>query len=277
MKTLHCGLIGSHISQSRFSAALEMMCKGAGIDFTFELIDTATRPDFDFVQFVGGLRADGWDGVSVTHPHKQAAADYAGDGMSSDLRGLGASNLLTFGAGTSGFNTDYIGFLSAWQSKLATTQVGTVALAGAGGVARAIAPALVKLGAREIRIFDPSEDQALDLANTIGAIATIVPSKEWSDAIESADGLINATPLGMGYKPGTAFDARLIKSQSWAFDAVYTPTNTEFLMDCSRIGLNILSGFDLFQHMAMCSFQAYTGIKPDPAVTLQQLAALRPN
>ncbi len=277
MKSLRCGLIGDHISQTRFPAALELMCQEAGIELSFELIDTAGQSDFDFAQFVDGLRADNWHGVSVTHPYKQDAADYAGEGMPSELRQLGASNILVFGDTLTGLNTDYSGFVSAWTSQLPTTGVGVVALAGAGGVARAIGPALVELGASEITIFDTSADRAKDLAKRLGPCATIVSSDRWSETIKGADGLVNATPLGMAYNPGSAFAADLIGAQAWAFDAVYTPTDTQFLTDCSHAGLTTLTGFDLFQHMAIRSFQTYTGISPNPNVTLPNLAVLRPD
>lgn len=277
MKVLRCGLIGDHISQTRFPAALELMCRNADFELRFELIDTAELPEFDFAQFVDGLRAKGWNGVTVTHPYKQAAADYAGDGMAAELCRLGASNTLVFGDRLTGFNTDYSGFLSAWNAHMESTPVGVVALAGAGGVARAIAPALVELGASEIRIFDTVADSALDLARRIGPCATIVAPDQWPEAIRGADGLVNATPLGMGYKPGTAFSSDLIGAQSWAFDAVYTPTNTQFLSECRGAELRILTGFDLFKHMAMRSFQAYSGVLPDPVATLSNLTVLRPD
>ena len=65
--------------------------------------------------------------------------------------------------------------------------------------------------------------------------------------------------------------------QRWAFDAVYTPTNTVFLMAAAEAGLNTISGFDLFRHMAIGSFEAYTGIRLDAEKTLAKLAALKPD
>jgi len=198
MKTLRCGLIGDHISQTRLPAALELMCEANGIKLEFELIDTADCTGFDFVRTVDGLKADGWNGVSVTHPYKQAAAKYAGDAMAPSLQRLGASNKLIFGAGASGWNTDYTGFLSAWTANMGDVPVGTVAMAGAGGVARAIGPALVELGAQEIRVYDISIEAAKDLATVIGRRAVVVPADHWPEAVRGADGLVNATPLGMG-------------------------------------------------------------------------------
>tara|TARA_B110000438_G_scaffold247235_1_gene249276 strand:- start:265 stop:594 length:330 start_codon:yes stop_codon:yes gene_type:complete len=106
--------------------------------------------------------------------------------------------------------------------------------------------ALVELGASEITIFDISTDRAKDLAKRLGPCATIASPDQWSEAIKGANGLVNATPLGMAYSPGSAFAADLIGKQAWAFDAVYTPTDTQFLADCSHAGLTTLTGFDLF-------------------------------
>lgn len=284
MRTLRVGLIGEHISRTRFPAALELMCQNAGLRLDFSLIDTSelerAPADFDFARTVNVLRAEGWDGVSVTHPYKQDAADYASAASPPDVRALGAANTLIFGPPTGvpviGANTDYTGFLSAWQAHMRDVPVGCVALAGAGGVARALGPALAKLGAREIRVWDVSKLRAQELAAMIGGRARVVPADQWPKAIASADGLVNATPMGMAHLPGSAFASELINTQKWAFDAVYTPTDTDFLTDCAGAGLTCLSGFDLFRHMAMRSFQAYTGIESDPTTTLSMLAKLRP-
>lgn len=277
MKTLRCGLIGDHIGQTRFPAALGVMCRAAGIGLRFELIDTADRAGFDLSGVVDDLRKDGWDGVSVTHPFKQAAAQYAGQGMPAELARLGAANTLVFGPSVQGFNTDYTGFLAAWEANMGDVPVGCVALAGAGGVARAIGPALATLGAREIRIRDISQDRAKELADLIGDCARVIAPDQWSEAVLGADGLVNATPIGMTYRPGSAFDLDLIGSQAWAFDAVYTPTDTGFLIACARAGLTILTGFEMFRHMALHSFQAYTGVRPDPVEIMPLLANLRPD
>lgn len=276
MKTLKAGLIGDHISQTRLPAALGLMCEASGIDLVFELIDTADRTNFNFDRTVDDLRAAGWTGVTVTHPYKTDAGRYAGDGMQPDVSHLGASNTLLFGDPTLGFNTDFTGFLSAWRSAMGDRPVGTVAMAGAGGVARALGPALVKLGADQIMLWDSAEDRANDLVKMIGPRATSIAPEHASEVVSKADGLVNATPVGMNYHPGSAFPADGIGPQSWAFDAVYTPTDTEFLRTCQTAGLQVLSGFDLFRHMALRSFQAYTGIVPDAAHVLPMLDSLRP-
>ena len=142
MKLLRAGLIGEHISRTRLPFALEILCGMHGIELSFELIDTAERPGFDFTSTVEGLQSKGWTGVTVTHPWKTDAAEYAGDGMLPDLRGLGASNTLVFGSPLTAHNTDFTGFLGAWEAGMSARMPGRVAMAGAGGVARALGPAL---------------------------------------------------------------------------------------------------------------------------------------
>jgi shikimate dehydrogenase len=276
MTTLRAGLIGEHISRTRLPAALEIMCAMTHRTLQFELIDSADRPGFDFDTTVDDLRARTWTGVTATHPYKTAAARYAGDGMLPDLRALGACNTLVFGPPLTGHNTDFTGFIGAWHDRMGDMPVGRVAMAGAGGVARALGPALARLGATEIVIWDAQQSRAEDLAALIGPAALVVRPDEADDVIRRADGLVNATPLGMREYPGSAFDKALIGGQRWAFDAVYTPTDTEFLLAAAAAGLAQLTGFDLFRHMAIGTFHAYTGVALDPADVLPRLDVLKP-
>lgn len=275
MPVVRGGLIGDHIGASRLSPALELLGAQHGIEIAFTPIDTAERPDFDFNACVTEKRASGWTGLTITHPWKPAAAAYAGSAMAPEVAALGAANTLIFEPELSGHNTDFTGFLSAWEAVMGGAP-GNVALAGAGGVARAIGPALAKLGAERIFVWDPENTRARVLAEQLGPVAEAIDMRNAPDAIRAADGLANATPLGMGYRGGTAFDPDLIGPQSWAFDAVYTPTDTAFLIAAGAAGLKILSGFDLFCHMALGTFRLYSGVAPDPSSALPLLAKLRP-
>ena len=275
MSTIRMGLIGAHIGRSRLRSALEIMCKAQDLALEFTPIDTAERPAFDFVREVDGLRAAGWTGVTVTHPWKTHAAAYAGRGRAAVSGTLGAANTLLFGEAVTGHNTDYSGFLAAWQAAMGRPP-GRVAMAGAGGVASALGPALARLGATEIAIWDTDATRAEELAARIGHVARPCPEDAKADAIRTADGLVNATPIGMVQHPGSAFDPALLGGQSWAFDAVYTPTDTAFLVAAECAGLRTLTGFDLFRYMAMDSFALYSGRRPDAGQTLAALDALRP-
>jgi len=277
VKTLRAGLIGSHIRATRLPRALALMCEDAGIALDFELIDTGDRPGFDFTATVRGLIARGRTGVTVTHPYKTDAAAFAGDAMRPAIRQLGASNTLVFGPPLAAHNTDHTGFLGAWRAHMGDAAPGTVAMAGAGGVARALGFALRDLGASDIAVWDVIPDRAAALAAAIGAPARALPAADATDACRAADGLVNATALGMEYAPGSAFAPEAIGGQFWAFDAVYTPSNTAFLGAARGAGLRAISGFDLFRHMAIGSFTAYTGIVPDAETVLPRLETFAPD
>lgn len=273
MKVLKAGLIGEHISRTRLPMALQIMCDINGLKLEFELIDTALIDRFDFVKCVDRLCAMGWTGVTVTHPYKTDAAVYAGAGMRTDVVHLGASNTLVFGDPLEGFNTDYSGFLAAFEP---VTDRRPVFMAGAGGVARSLGAALVREGVSDLAIYDLDNARSADLAERIGPPARAIPLDEFNDAVKAASGLVNATPLGMVEYPGSAFDPSLLGSQAWAFDAVYTPTDTEFLKACGAARMKTISGFELFKHMAIRSFVAYTSIPVEAGIVLPRLEELRP-
>ncbi len=274
MATLRAGLIGANIQRTRLPRALETFCDLTGNRLEFELIDTQGQDDFDLATKVKELAAQGWTGVSVTHPWKTDAAGLAAEMVAAPAR-LGASNLLLFKDDrVSARNTDYSGFLGAWKSQMGDAKPGRVAMAGAGGVARALAVALVKLGAEDLALWDLDPARAGTLAEAVGAPARAIAADQAAAAARAADGLVNATPLGMTGYPGMAFAGEDIGEQSWAFDAVYTPIETDFLRLAARQGLTVISGFDLFVHMAVDTFAAYAGVVLDSDTAVERLRPL---
>jgi shikimate dehydrogenase len=243
----------------------------------FELIDTDAGRDFDFAACVGKLRAAGWTGVTVTHPHKTQAAYVPEVPLPPALLPIGAANTLVFGPPGAAHNTDRSGFLGLWETEMGDSGPGAVAMAGAGGVARALASALQVLGALDITVWDVAPGRAEALAADIGSPVRAIGVDMAGASCAAADGLVNATALGMAHAPGMAFAPAWIGGQAWAFEAIYAPTRTTFLEAAAVAGLRTLTGFDLFRHMAIRSFAAYTGIAPDPADMLPRLAALAPD
>ncbi len=270
---LRAGLVGRHIGPSRFPAALGLLARSAGIGLDFALIDTAADPSQDFETALARARAEGWRGLSVTHPYKmRAAAEASGDGPAARI---GAANLLLLGDVVMAANTDYDGFLGAWGERMGAARPGRVAMAGAGGVAHSLGVALADLGASDIAIWDAEPDRAAALARRIGAPARAIGRAEAPAVVAGADGLVNATPLGTAAHPGSAF-AEMDVRPRWAFDAVYTPVETAFLRGVAATGARIVTGFDLFRHMAVASFEAYTGLTLDRPAALGRLATLCP-
>ena len=52
----------------------------------------------------------------------------------------------------------------------------------------------------------------------------------------------------------------------WAFDAVYTPVDTQFLRDAAAEGLQVMSGYELYFYQGLHAFKIFHGRPIDEAV-----------
>jgi len=245
---LKLGLIGDNIAQSRAPQLHRLAGTQHAIEVTYDLLVPAQRnQDFDGV--FNACRREGYRGINVTYPYKELAASRV---KITDERvaAMGAINTVLFNdGGPIGFNTDYSGFIRAFRNSGAARQPGTCCIIGAGGVGRALAFALVTLQAREIRLFDRDSNRAQALAadlRTLAHTGAITTHSSSAQAVEGADGVMNATPVGMVGMEGMPLDKALISGFHWAFDAVYTPVDTAFLRACKQSGAHVITGYELF-------------------------------
>ena len=66
--------------------------------------------------------------------------------------------------------------------------------------------------------------------------------------------------VGIGGKP---LEIEAMQGASWAFDAVYTPVDTQFLKDAARAGLTVISGNELFFGQGVHAWSIFTGVELD--------------
>lgn len=266
------GLVGKGISKSRMPRYQEYLGQLTGIPIQYVLIDGEGQEGFDAIAEIEKRRIDGWEGIGVTHPYKQLVYDYASPPLEARFGHIGSYNLVRFLDGKPrGANTDYTGFVRGCRHRLQGEKPGTVLQAGAGGVGRAVAFGLAELGADQLHIYDTNIEQATNLVDALkshGYRASVVNTNDFNGLARSADGLANCTPLGMHAYPGSAFPEQSIGSQRWAFEAVYTPLETEFLKACRSAGLTCMTGFDLWVFQGLDVFQIITGVEVEAAEEL---------
>ena len=270
--TIQLALIGEKIGQSRMPKLQMYLAQLSGIDLHYELIDVDGQSDFVLADALQRLKQLGFQGTNITQPFKQQAWHIVHASQPSDSH-LGAYNTLLFDhakGGLFGTNTDRSGFVSAFQRRLAGQTPGRVLLAGAGGVGRSVAFALAELGVDLLCIYDTHRSQAEDLAAALPHVSCLVvrSEEEFISLAPHVDGLVNCTPKGMYYLPESAFPASVIGQQQWAFDAVYTPLQTEFIKHGQCAGLEIISGFDLWIHQGLDAFEVFTGTRLEASDTL---------
>ncbi len=274
-ETLRLGLIGDNIKASRAPQLHRLCGQLAGLDVSYDLfIPHQLGLGFDAVlDHCAGNRLVG---VNVTLPYKENAIARA---VIEDpvIRRIGAINTVLFGtSGHRGFNTDYTGFIAAFRAGFGDMAPGRVAMIGAGGVGRAIAYAALELGAEAITIVDTDQRKSDRLAAALRDEGrdTAVAVASLDAAIAAADGVVNATPIGMVGYPATLVAGDQLDGRRWVFDAVYTPIETALLREAGVRNLKTLSGYELFLHQGIDAFRIFSGRQPPELAELRlRLAA----
>lgn len=265
MAALKLGLIGDNIARShspRLHVEAGRLC---GLDVSYERLIPRDL-GLDFATVFDRCAAQGFRGINVTYPYKEQVVARLDVPDPATARIRACNTVLFTRARPEGHNTDYSGFAAAFRARFGEASPGTVAMAGAGGVGKAIAFALADLDARALRIVDTDGDKAAALVEALreaGSAMEVLLAPSVAAATRGADGLVNCTPLGMTGVPGTAVEARHMKGAAWAFDAVYTPVDTEFLRLAAAAGTEVMSGYELFFHQGIDAFGHFTGMTVD--------------
>lgn len=273
MTDLLLGLIGDNIARSRSPLLHRLAGEQFGMAVRYDrLIPADMGQDFEAV--FAGCRAGGYRGLNITYPYKErvVAQVRIDDPL---VRAMGTVNTVTFEAdGPHGTSTDYTGFVAAYQAARGERAPGPVLMIGTGGVGRAVAFGLVKLGVRELRLCDRDAAKAEALTEALQAVAPDVSVSIWIDAAKAAQGaagLINCTPVGMHGYEGTPLPRAAMAGAEWAFDAVYTPAETQFLTDAAAEGLAVISGWELFFWQGVHAWTIFSGRPLDEAALRRSL------
>lgn len=256
-RVMRMGLIGRGIQLSRTPAMHEAEAAAQGTSSCYQLIDTDAGHHGELHQIIDSAEADGFAGLNVTFPYKQAVIPYL-DQMSVAAERIGAVNTIVFKDGQRfGHNTDFWGFSESLRHGLPDAKMDNVLLIGAGGAGAALAHALADMDVDNIMIADTREGSAAKLAKAVGPNANAV--QNIAKAAASADGIVNATPVGMAKLPGMPIDPAHLESRHWVVDIVYFPLKTELLKAARDLGCRTLSGEGMAVFQAVRAFELFTG------------------
>lgn len=273
VRPIELGLVGSGIERSMAPTLHRLLGRLTGRPVEYALHDIPPNRFDDVLALLTRLEHDGVTGVNVTHPFKESVVRLV---MVPDphTAAIGAVNTIRFAGpdGPTGHNTDHSGFVRAYRARFGDAPPGVVAQLGAGGVGRAVAFALASLGASEIRLYDPDERRTQRLIADLGRTGVTVaghPTPEQS--LESSIGAVNCSPVGMHSHPGCPVDPSRLTGVRWLFDAVYSPTRTEFLAAGEAHGAHALQGTELFFWQGIDAYEIFHGTSLD-AATIQVAA-----
>jgi shikimate dehydrogenase len=273
------GLVGAGIQASRTPKLHEREGAEQGLRTIYKLIDLETLGlDTDALfDILTAAQRFGFAGLNITHPCKQAIIPLL-DELSPDAAALGAVNTVVLKDGRRvGHNTDWWGFAESFRRELPGARIDRVVQFGAGGAGAAVAHALLTLGVSEVAIVDTVEARARNLAATLcerfGKRRASAASSV-TDAMASADGMVNTTPLGMAKYPGMAVPADLLRPDLWVADIVYFPLETELLREARARGCRTMSGGGMAVFQAVGAFRLFTGLEPDAERMLRHFSEM---
>jgi shikimate dehydrogenase len=271
------GLIGKAIMNSSSPDLHVRLGELTGIPATYDLFDANEQPIASLEEQVRKVIAEGYRGVNVTYPWKEAAVSLA-TRPSEGARMVGAANTLVFEEGEIiAENTDFTGFMSGFRATLGDREPGRVLLIGTGGVGKAVAFGLGKLGASEVILMDLDPAKSRQLAGELeaqGFAASTITAEQLAETVPGCDGLVNCTPIGHEKSPGCPLPKELIQAHHWIFDAVYVPAVTEFIAAATAVGASVVSGVSLFVFQGVDAFKLFCEDEAKRAAAEEQAATL---
>ena len=268
------GLIGAGIQASRTPALHEREAAELGLRCLYKLIDLETLGlgAEALPELLTAAQRFGFAGLNITHPCKQAVIPLL-DGLSPDAEALQAVNTVVLRDGRRvGHNTDWWGFAESFRRELSDVRRDRVVQFGAGGAGAAVAHALLTLGTGEVVLVDSQASRAAELAEALRGRFGAGRARAATDvaaAMAAADGMVNATPLGMAKYPGLAVPPDLLRPDLWVAEIVYFPLETALLREARARGCRTMAGGGMAVFQAVGAFRLFTGREPDAARMLR--------
>ena len=244
-KTKNLGVIGNPIHHSLSPVIQNTVLQSMDLDYAYIAMPVGEN---DLEAAVKGLKALNFIGFNVTIPHKIHIMQYL-DEIDEAARSIGAVNTVVIKNDRMyGYNTDYEGFISAFQLVDFSLKDKTAVILGAGGAARAVIYGLFSSGIKKIYIGARNVEKAQKTADAFKNLGNIVvydwAADDFKEILGQVPLLINTTPLGMypDIDKMPPIDVSLLAPQALVYDIIYTPEKTKLLIEAEKHGHTIING-----------------------------------
>ena len=254
------GVIGDPVRHSLSPVLHNAAYEALGLDWVYAAFEVPLGATNDALDAV---RALGLIGLSVTMPHKDAAAA-ACDELSPQAKALESVNTVTLtpDGRLLGDSTDGEGFVRSLHQAGHQPAAAPCLVLGAGGAARAVALALGLAGAKVV-VSARRDDAAARTAALAGG--TTIAWDERNNAIAAATFVVNATPIGMASED-CPVSIEPIEPRHVVVDLVYHPLDTALLRGARSKGAQTIDGLGMLVHQAALQVERWSGEVPPVAV-----------
>lgn len=260
-------VLGHPVSHSRSpamqTAALEAL--GLGSEWSYEAIDVDPA---EFGERARALPDEGFVGVNVTIPLKEAALGVA-DQASAAAQEIGAANTLSFfGGRIQAENTDATGLLAALPGPV---EGKSALVLGAGGSARAAVWALAGEGA-SVSVWNRTGSRGDELVRELAAAGKGTPAEGRLAPVSGDqarttiyDLIVNCTAIGMSDEDPfehlpldpERFDAKVI-----VVDLVYAGSESRLVAEARKRSAQAVDGLEILVRQGAESLRIWTGMEP---------------
>jgi shikimate dehydrogenase len=247
-------VIGNPIEHSLSPTLHNYWIKNNNIDAIYE----KTKLDEDELEhIVLQIKQKKIEGANVTVPFKKVIIPFLDELTAEAMNTQSVNTLYLKENKVIGHNTDIVGFETSIKKSKFNIFNKEVLILGAGGVVPSIIFALKKMKVSKIKISNRTKDKAENLKKLFKNIEII----EWGE-IPNFDVIINATSIGLKKDDYINLDFTLISKNSFFYDVIYNPRETNFLKTGKSLGGTTLNGKLMFIYQALSSFNIWHGIEP---------------
>lgn len=196
-------------------------------------------------------------GFSVTVPFKVDVVKYLGN-ITREVKQIGSCNTVVRVPNMwKGTNTDYYGFIHPIEKEIDDGRIKSALVIGAGGAAKAIVWAL-KMRNVKVMIVNRTKSKADELARLYGV------GSDSLDNISRYEGkvdlVVQATNMGLHpYEDVNPAENFHFSGKEIAYDIVYKPKYTKFLIAAEKAGCSLKFGWDMLMEQGKLQFESFTG------------------
>lgn len=223
-----------------------------GLDFLYKAFTTS-----DIRAAIGGLRALGFRGCSVSMPFKEDVIALV-DEMDATASAIASVNTIVNKEGRlKAYNTDY-GAVADLITRHGLDCNASVLIQGSGGMAKAVGAAFRDAGFTRGTVVARNATTGPALASELGFT--------WKRDARglAAEVIVNVTPLGMrgSDEDALAFPESLVTTAVIVFDVVAFPSETPLIQRARALGKDVITGAEVIALQAALQFELYTGLRP---------------